>query len=46
MRQLGREILYQYKDYEILEEEFVFIHHLYESIWVKNLRMELRIKNW
>ena len=30
----------KYKDYEILEEESVFIPHVYESIWVK-----IKIKN-
>ena len=30
----------EYKDYEILEEESVFIPHVYESIWVR-----IRIKN-
>ena len=29
-----------YKDYEILEEESVFIPHVYESIWVK-----IKVKN-
>ena len=30
----------KYKDYEILEEESIFIPHVYESIWVK-----IKIKN-
>ena len=25
----------RYKDYEVLEQESVFIPHVYESIWVK-----------